>query len=367
MDEVKTLAERKLARAANGAGPKRYPFCALAGQRTYQLTSARAWTSGFFPAELWLMYQQTGDGAWLSRARRSTAGLIGVAGWSGTHDLGFMVGLPVGLAAELDPSPRRRAKYRAAYRKAAVSLSRRWNGRVGAIKSDEFGGKWGLIVDSAMNAPLLIDAGQSIGGRRGQKLQDRGTRHMRTLARYFVRGDGSTAHRLVFNRRTGKLIGSTPGQGFSGSSTWSRGQAWAIYGFAQAFTLTRDPQLLATAMKLADYWLRHVPAGCVPAWDFDARGKHPIPDSSAASIAAAGLLRLSGVASDPARADAYRRTAVATLDALTSSKWTPRQSTNPGILQGQSWDVPAIPREGSYVWGDAYLLNALWREMKNPR
>ena len=97
----------------------------------------------------------------------------------------------------------------------------------------------------------------------------RGQQHMSTLARHFIRPDGSTFHRLTFDANTGALLGTTPGQGLAESSTWSRGQAWAMYGFTQAYTLTGDQQFLKFAAKAPDYWLRQLPNGCIPVWDFD--------------------------------------------------------------------------------------------------
>lgn len=363
VDAVIQTASRKLDAAWRGGRPSTYPFGAHEGQRRLARTSAYKWTSGFYPAELWLMYESTGSPVWLRRARLATKGLLPVARWTGTHDLGFMVGLPVGLARELDPRSANRRRYSAAFRRSAISLARRWNSRVGAIKSSEFGGKWGLIVDSAMNAPLLMEVGNTIGGKAGEMLRARGRQHMITLSRYFIRGDGSTAHRLVFDRRTGRPLGSAPGQGLAASSTWSRGQAWAIYGFSRAYALTPDQRLLAAATATADYWVRVVPSQCVAPWDFDATGRHVLFDSSASAIAALGLLNLSRQTPDATRSARYRSAALATLRELVKPTWTPRTGSGPGLLQHQSWAVPLVPREGSYVWGDAYLLHALIRDL----
>jgi unsaturated chondroitin disaccharide hydrolase len=286
--------------------------------------------------------------------------LLPLATYTGTHDLGFMIGLPLGLAMRLDPSKSNRARYRSVYRSAARSLAQRWNPQVGAFQSDTYEGEWGLIIDSAMNAPFLINAGLSIGGHEGARLAALGTQHMKTLARYFVRADGSTIHRLKFDRSTGALIGSTPGQGLSGSSTWSRGQAWAIYGFAQAYGLTRDPEFLSIATRTADYWLRQLPDGCIPAWDFSATDGGAPRDSSASAIAAAGMLHLARVAPNLSSALDYRRSALAALGVLSRRGWTKPKWKNPGILQRQSHAVPIIAREGSYTWGDAYFLQALY-------
>lgn len=364
VNAVTKIARKKIAKGLKGVGLNSFPSGALNGQTTFTRTSRYGWTAGFFPAEVWLMYQQANTKsarkAWLKRARSATKGLLPLATYTGTHDLGFMVGLPIGLAMKLDPNKAKRAQYRSVYRRAAASLAKRWNPNVGAIQSDTYEGEWGLIVDSAMNAPLLIGAGQSIGGAEGARLVALGKQHMRTVARYFVRADGSTIHRLKFDRSTGELIGSTPGQGLSSSSTWSRGQAWAIYGFAQAYGLTGDPEFLSIATRAANYWLRQLPDGCVPAWDFNVMNASAPRDSSASAIAAAGLLHLARVAPSAPATGSYRRSALAALGVLARPSWSKPTSRNPGILQRQSHAIPIVAREGSYTWGDAYFLQALY-------
>lgn len=345
-------------RLAALSGPATYPFGAT-GSAAYRRTNAYAWTSGFYPSALWLMYEHTSDSAWLQRARAYTRGVLPVATWTGTHDLGFMVGTPAWLGMQSDPDVRRSGTYARALVRASRSLSSRWNSRVQAIRSGEYGGRWGLIIDSAMNAPMLLRAGHLLGGAQGRALSSRGLRHMLTLSRHFIRPDGSTRHRLAFDPRTGRLIGPVYGQGLSTSSTWSRGQAWAIDGFAQAYQLTRDARLLDAARRTADFWITRVPIGCVPAWDLDATGAGEPRDSSAAAIAAHGLLLLADADPDTARAAGYRHYALTALGTLAGEPWLTGSAGGRGVLQRQAYNVPADPREGTYAWGDAFLLAAL--------
>ena len=340
------------------SGPRTLPFGATGSSR-YVRTSAYAWTSGFYPASLWLMYEQTGDRTWLERARAYTAKVLPVAGWRGSHDLGFMVGLPAGLGARLDPSSIRQAQYERSRLAAARSLSTRWNARVGAIRSAYYNGRWGLIIDSAMNAPLLIETGQALGGSDGRLLARRGLRHLLTLTQTFIRPDGSTRHRLAFDRRTGEVIGPIPGQGLSAASTWARGQAWAVNGFSRGYQLTGDLRLLDAARRTADHWISRVPPGCVPPWDLDDKRATAPRDSSAAAIAADGLLTLADVEPDAARSERYRTHALTTLGTLASTPWV--TTGGRGVLQRQAYSIPADRRQGTYAWGDAYLLRALSR------
>jgi unsaturated chondroitin disaccharide hydrolase len=303
------------------------------------------------------MYEHSRERIWRERARSYTTRLLPVARWTGSHDLGFIIGSPATLGLRLDPSAARGLAYATAIREASRSLSARWNSRVGAIRSSFYDGRCGLIIDSAMNAPMLIETGLVYGGGEGRRLATRGTEHLRTLVRHFIRADGSTRHRLAFDPRTGAPTGPLYGQGLSADSTWSRGQAWAINGFARGHLLTGDPQLLDAARRTADFWISRVPAGCVPAWDLDVASDSAPRDSSAAAITADGLLTLSLVEPDAERAAAYRDYALTTLGTLAAPAWVPDRGR--GLLARQSYNVPADPREGTYAWGDTYLLSAL--------
>lgn len=363
-DTAFALAGRKLSAAAKAS--KRYPFGALAAQTRYQRTGPTAWTSGFFPAELWTMYRWTGEAKWLRQARKFTNPLIRVANDRGTHDLGFMIGVPMQLAMALDPASVRERSYLNAEITAAKSLARRWNSAVGAVKSADYNGRWGVIVDSAMNAPLMIKVGQLLGPE-GDALVYFGEQHMLTLAEHFVRDNGSTFHRMAFNPKTGALIGPIAGQGLaSTSSTWARGQAWAINGFARSYELTGNPAFLKAAQATANYWMSRVPPGCVPAWDLDVSSDRAPRDSSAAAIASSGLLNLAAHEPEAESARTYRAYALLTLGTLATPGWLNTATRNPGILLQQSLNVPADPRVGSYVWGDYYLLAALTQAFAAP-
>jgi unsaturated chondroitin disaccharide hydrolase len=335
-----------------------FPFGAT-GRSAYRRTNAYAWTAGFFPTSLWLLYGRTHDPAALRLARAFTDRVLPVARWTGTHDLGFMVGLPAVAGMARDPDAGRRATYEVALGTAARSLSTRWNASVGALRSASYGGHWGLIIDSAMNAPLLIRASQSLGGADGARLAAQGLQHMLTLQRDLVRSDGSTIHRMAYDSRTGRALGPLPGQGLRASSTWSRGQAWAMAGFTQAFELTGDSRMLDAARRTSDFWMSAVPEGCVPPWDLAlAPGSSP-RDSSAAAIAADALLRLAAREPDATRAAADRQYARSALATLTSPDWVSRAPSARGVLQHQAYSIPLDAREGTYVWGDAFLLDAL--------
>src|SRR5439155_25259134 len=124
--------------------------------------------------------------------------------------------------------------------------------------------------------------------------------HGRTTARHLVRPDGGTAHEGIFDPSTGAFLREGTHQGWQPESTWTRGLAWAIYGFTAAHRLASvgreppDSRFLAVARRCAEYYLRRAPVGLVPAWDFDLPDDVPyLWDSSAAAITASGLWDLS--------------------------------------------------------------------------
>ena len=361
---TRALALRRLA-AADSGRTDRFPESALVGATAWSRRSAGAWTAGFYPGSLWQAYGWTRDPRWLARARQWTAGMLGQATNTGTHDLGFMLDTNAGRGASMDPAAAARASYAGATLTAARSLATRWNDRVGLFQSGRYGGQWGVIVDSAMNAELLFHGARlSSDPVEAARLHTIGHQHLLSLVRDFVRADGGTRHRLVYDPGTGVLIGPSDGQGFATTSTWTRGQSWAIYGFTRGYRNTGDPTLLDAARRTADHWLARIGADCVPGWDFDAPGAMPFKDSSAGAIAAAGMLDLAESEPDAARADSYRDAALAMTAAITTGSYTTAGTTHPAILARQSQAIPLRPVEGSYSWGDHYLLEAITKSLR---
>ena len=138
-----------------------------------------------------------------------------------------------------------------------------------------------------MNVGIIFWAANATGD---EALRQIALEHCRTTERYLVRPDGGTVHEGIFDPETGRFLRASTHQGWSADSTWSRGLAWAIYGFTAAYRLSGEAEFLETAQRCADYYLRRAPTGLVPYWDFDLPDDVPhFWDSSAAAIAASGL------------------------------------------------------------------------------
>jgi unsaturated chondroitin disaccharide hydrolase len=180
-------------------------------------------------------------------------------------------------------------------------------------------------------------------------------RHTEQVLRHFVRPDGSTYHTYYFDPESGEPRFGRTHQGHADESTWSRGQAWAVYGFALSYRHCRDERFLKAGERVADVFLANTPADGVACWDFAfGDGSGEPKDSSASAIAACGLLELGS--------DHYRHAASNMVAALWDT-CVPRTShtSNTLLLHGtQNRNTNAGVDEGN-LWGDYFYLEALTR------
>jgi hypothetical protein len=333
----------------------------------WDVVAATQWTSGFFPGSLWQMYELTRDQFWRTQAERWTSGLEVNAARTNTHDLGFLIYDSFGQGLRFTGDPH----YRDVIMTASKSLATRYSPVVHAIKSwdteqvTDGRQKWAfpVIIDNMMNLEMLFWAASHRGDPKWREIAEQ---HALTSARAHVREDGSTAHVASFDPNTGALLATQTWQGYSDSSVWARGQAWAIYGFTRAYEETQNPALLATAKRVADWWVEHVPENGVPFWDFRDPGIPNVErDASAAAIAASGLLELSRTV-DSASADRYRTAAEESLIELLSQYADDR----PGAMAILRHSVGGKPQhtevDVGLVYADYYLLEAVrkYRELR---
>jgi len=211
-------------------------------------------------------------------------------------------------------------------------------------------------VDLMMNLQLLWWAYQETGE---EKYYDVAFRHTSSTIKNLVREDGSTVHVIVFDLKSGDTIRKGTVQGYSDDSCRSRGQAWAIYGFALAYRATMEDGFLETAEKVSDHFIRNLPKDYVPFWDFnDPKIPNTVKDSSAAAIACSGMLTLSKLS----KKEEIKEIALRILNSLSKNYLTEKGN---GILKHGCYHKPEkVGVNESLIWGDYYFIEALEKVRK---
>lgn len=340
----------------------RFPHISTDG--VYQLNDNEDWTNGFWSGMLWLCYEYTGDEAFREKAietvkdfrRRFDAKIV-----LDHHDIGFLYSLSskAHWIIEKDESARQLTL------EAADHLLKRWRPAGGGYIQ-----AWGregdpkeagrIIIDCLLNLPLLFWAEQQTGD---PKYREVAITQAEKTRRYIVRGDDSSYHTFFFDPSTGEPIGGATHQGYTNGSTWTRGQAWGVYGFALAYRYTGDPLFLETSKRMARYFLTHLPEDHVAYWDFNAPiDKDTYRDSSASAIVAAGLQELLEHLDDqdPDR-EYFKQGLTDSLTSLVENYSTIGEEAEGLLKRGSYYVRGGLSPDDYMIWGDYYYLEALMR------
>lgn len=339
---------------------------ALVSPRTLEkgeirLVSSRDWTSGFFPGELWFLYEFTGKGSWKNQAELFTKNIENEQYDKGTHDLGFKIYCSVGAGYRLTKN----GNYKSIIIKAAKTLSQRFNPVTGTIKSWDHRREWGYptIIDNMMNLELLFEATKLSGDLSFYKIA---VTHANTTLKNHFRNDNSSYHVLDYDTVTsGKIIKKETHQGYAHESAWARGQAWGLYGFILCYRETKDPAYLQQAERIAAYILNHpnLPKDLIPYWDFNAPAIPNEPrDVSAATITASALYELSTYSE---KGKKHRKTADKILGNVTRYYRAPVGQYKGFLLLHSTGHKPAKSElDVPMIYADYYYLEALMRNKK---
>jgi unsaturated chondroitin disaccharide hydrolase len=354
-----SFAAHQLKRTLAETPANRYPR--ETGRRgRWKSDTFNSWTAGFFPGSLWLMYEATGKPRWRKAAKKRQRGLERLKRNTRTHDVGFLINDSFGQGYRLTGNDR----FRRVVVRAARSLATRYSPTVRAIRSlnNRFGtdaSDFRVIIDNLMNLELLFWASRHGGPH---DLASKALDHAFTTAREHLRPNASSYHLVTFDARTGRVKHKRTIQGYRDWSTWSRGQAWAVYGYTMAYRETLNPWMLITARRVADYYIDHLPGDRVPYWDFQAPGiPHAPRDSSAGAVAASGLIELSELEPDAARRQRYLSTAKRTLRSLSSKRYLARGTRSRSILLHGTANRRGGDFNRGLIYGDYYFLEALLR------
>lgn len=333
----------------------------------YQAIDNVEWTTSFWTGMLWLAYEYTGDEKYRRVAEEHVDSFdqrirkqIEVA----HHDVGFLYTLSSVSAYKVTGDE----KGKEAALKAAQLLMTRYYEKAGIIQA------WGdlsdpkqqgrMIIDCTMNLPLLYWASEITGDKA---YREAAYSHAKQSAHYIVRPDASTFHTFYMDPVTGKPLYGNTHQGFSDDSCWARGQAWGIYGFPLSYHYTGDSSFIEVTKKLANYFLNRLPEDSVCYWDLIFTEGSEERDSSAAAIAACGLLQLSK--NLPLADDLkpyYETSALHLIHSLASYYTTKEEPHANGILKHAVYYKGGnLGVDESCIWGDYYYMEALTRILKD--
>jgi hypothetical protein len=321
------------------------------------------WTNGFWTGMLWLAYEVTGARHYLNAAQSHVTSFkqrVDSKTNVDHHDLGFLYTLSCVSACKLTGSDIARE----AALQAAELLLCRYLPAAGIIQA------WGdlsdpaqrgrMIIDCNLNLPLLYWATEITGEQRFRRAADT---HIARAAAHIVRSDASTFHTFYMDAETGKPFYGKTHQGYSDTSCWARGQAWGIYGFPLVYRYNADAGLLVLAKKLANYFLNRLPDDGICYWDLHFTSGPEPRDSSAAAIAACGLLEIekSLPLLDPHRA-LYQGAAWAMVRQLSQTYLTTDSAKANGVLKHAVYHMPnRVGVDESCIWGDYFYFEALVR------
>ncbi len=324
------------------------------------------WRSGFFPGSLWYLYELTGKEYWAQEAEKFTESIEKAKKITYHHDIGFIINCSFGNGLRL----KNIEAYKDVIITAAKSLSTRFRPAGGVLQSwNVTGNSWQakrgwecpVIIDNMMNLELMFKATQLSGDSTYYRMA---VSHAdRTLKEQF-RPDGSCYHVVDYGLIDGKVHHRQTAQGYSDESCWSRGQAWAIYGYTMCYRFTRFKRYLNQAIKTFHMMKNKttMPDDLIPYWDMDAPKIPNEPrDVSSAAVIASALYELSTI--DIANANEYKNYADRIMNSLSSDKYRAQLGANGNFLLMHS--VGSIPH-GAEVdkplnYADYYYLEALTR------
>ncbi len=266
------------------------------------------WTQSFFTGMALWAYIETKDKAfldWAEQFKEKYRAKVFDTPMETMHDLGFLYSPYAVMLYNITGDE----EYKNIAIKAADALAMRYEPRGGYIRAwgrmdyktpeyvdaalakDHFftESKGVAIIDCMMNLPLLFWASEVTGHPFYKRIA---MVHADTTMRYFIRDDYSLIHAFRFSEETGEPIGESNYCGYSNGSCWTRGMAWAIYGFAIAYNYTREEKYLDASIKLLEKFMREC-KNEAPIWDFCLPSfEEQSIDTSAVAIVLCGIIEL---------------------------------------------------------------------------
>ncbi len=321
-----------------------------------KLVPAEDWTSGFFAGNLWMMYELTRDAKWQDLALQYTLPLESEKWNDENHDIGFKMYCSYGHAIKYINNP----EYKDVLIQSAKTLCTRYSPVVGCIRSwDSLTDQWDypVIIDNMMNLELLMWAAKTTGN---DSFREIAVKHAQTTMKNHFRDDYSCYHVIGYDPQTGAVVKRNTHQGFADESDWSRGQAWALYGYTMMYRETGMEEFLTQAKHIANYLIstEGVSENSIPYWDFEAPNIPNEPkDASAAAVISSALFELYGYTKD----GDHLSVAKEIMNALISDQYFASVGENGGFLLKHSTGSKPYKSEIDVplVYADYYFLESL--------
>jgi rhamnogalacturonyl hydrolase YesR len=343
-----------------------YPIDSLGFPRSMSIKTgvikkvpSKDWTSGFYVGTLWQLYTLTGDIKYKEYASKWNSFLEKEKFNNRTHDMGFKIYCSFGKGFQINKSE----DYKKIIIKSAQTLCTRFNKKIGSIKSwDHNEDKWDfpVIIDNMMNLELLFEASKLTGDDAYKQIA---IKHANTTLKNHFRKDNSCFHVIGYDTLSGKVKSKNTHQGYSDSSSWARGQSWAVYGFTMAYRYTKDKAYLKQAEATAKFFINHqnMPEDGISYWDYNYPNiPNTTRDASAAAVMASALLELYTFTKN----DAYLNYSNKVINSLSSDKYLLSKSVEaPFVLDHSTgdWSKKAELDE-PIVYADYYFLEAIIRK-----
>ena len=290
-----------------------FPHAAPSATGEWTGTRQGNWTSGFWAGLLWYEAALSGRA---QDADTATAWTLRLAPHLDrkTHDIGFVFSSSAVLGSEIGQV----VACRDLALRTADALAGMVHQAAGVIpigsQAEIAAGLDDVTIDCTVNLPLLWWAWKATGEERFLRVA---VSHADRTVRWHVKPNGRIVQSVHFHPETGEAVREETHQGSGTQGCWTRGQAWGVYGFAEAHRATGDVRFLELADRAAEYYFARADANLVPFYCFDDPAIPDVPrDSSAAAVTVAGVLILAEHATDPA----VRERCLNRADALLSAR-----------------------------------------------
>ncbi len=349
-EKARVMAVRSRDKIASGVNADGY----------HRNVTCKAWTGGFFGAMNFLLYNYTGNEEYLKTAKRSEELMTKVLEDYEflDHDLGFMLHLLHGNSYRLtgDAESKTRNLYAASVLSSRYVLNggfiRAWNTPWRNCDTTNW-----TIIDCMMNLPLLYWASEVIGDDRFKQIA---MAHADMVLLDHLRPDGSVVHIVEHDRETAEVVRTWGGQGYTVGSSWSRGQAWGLYGMVLSYIYTKEERYLTAAKLISNYFISNVCDDWLPRVDFRSPSEPVYYDSTAGACAACGLIELAKLLPEH-EGGMYLHAAIKMLKAM-EEKFI-NYDINTDVLLGYGTTLYPIKGDErvheSIIYGDYFYTEAL--------